>query len=211
MRRAFALNRVFTKPKPKYMPKVKIKNDELTQELVGATIEFPKYTTQIINLANQNAQGTRPNVVGQMSELIQEFGGKKYLDWVDWYQKQMPNGISDAVNRIYPMIENLKAAIPLIDREMVEKWAEDLILTKTFTGLCFQEAILIKVASMKNTTYRLSTPSEESVGIDGYIGTVAVSIKPETYKTKNMYGEKIDAKMIYYDKKKDGITIESDF
>ena len=31
---------------------------------------FPKYTTQLMNLANQTAQGTRPKVVGQMSELF---------------------------------------------------------------------------------------------------------------------------------------------
>ncbi len=29
--------------------------------------EFPKYTTQLMNLANLNAQGTRPKVVGQLS------------------------------------------------------------------------------------------------------------------------------------------------
>lgn len=34
---------------------------------------FPKYTTQIINIANQNAGGTRPKVVGQMSELIIDY------------------------------------------------------------------------------------------------------------------------------------------
>ena len=48
-------------------------------------LEFPKYTTQIINIANQNAQGTRPSVVGQMSELIQEFSGKSIAEWKKWY------------------------------------------------------------------------------------------------------------------------------
>jgi MjaI restriction endonuclease len=49
-----------------------IKNSRVTADVIGKTTEFPKYTTQIMNLANQNAQGTRPNVVGQMSELIEE-------------------------------------------------------------------------------------------------------------------------------------------
>jgi MjaI restriction endonuclease len=53
---------------------------------------------------------------------------------------------------------------------MVNKWAKDLILTKTFVGLCFQESILIKVATLKGMSYRLSTPEEESTGIDGYVG-----------------------------------------
>ena len=76
------------------MPKIKIKNVELTQDLVGSWVEFPKYTTQLMNLANQNSQGTRPNLVGQMSELIQEFGGKKYDDWVIWYLHQMQKILS---------------------------------------------------------------------------------------------------------------------
>lgn len=193
------------------MPKIKIKNDELTQDLVGPSVEFPKYTTQLINLANQNSQGTRPSVVGQMSELIQEFDGKKYDNWVAWYLQRMPHAINNATERIYPMIQNLKAAITLIDRNMVEKWAKDLILTKTFVGLCFQESILIKVAMLKSTSYRLATPEEESTGIDGYVGERPVSIKPTTYKTKDMYGEQIEADIIYYDKKKDGINIEFDF
>jgi len=94
---------------------------------------------------------------------------------------------------------------------MVNKWAKDLILTKTFVGLCFQESILKKVAGMKNTSCRLATPEEESTGVDGDIGEKPVSITPLTYKTKKMYGELIEADIVYYDKKKDGIDIEFNF
>lgn len=62
------------------MKRVKIKNEELALSIVGKLPQFPKYTTQLMNLANSNAQGTRPKVVSQMSELIQEFGGNKYED-----------------------------------------------------------------------------------------------------------------------------------
>jgi hypothetical protein len=55
-----------------------ITNIEVLSDLVGDEPEFPKYATQIMNLANQNAQGTRPRVVGQMSELIQEFRGRRF-------------------------------------------------------------------------------------------------------------------------------------
>lgn len=54
--------------------KLQIPNKEVQELLTDRTFDYPKYATQIMNLANQNAQGTRPNVVGQMSELIQEFG-----------------------------------------------------------------------------------------------------------------------------------------
>ena len=42
------------------MPSIKLKNQELAVEVTGRAYEFPKYTTQIINLANQNAQGHAP-------------------------------------------------------------------------------------------------------------------------------------------------------
>ena len=67
--------------------KVKISNSEVQEFLSGAAVSFPKYTTQIMNLANQNAQGTRPKIVGQMSDLIQEFDGKTLSEWKVWYVK----------------------------------------------------------------------------------------------------------------------------
>jgi len=51
-------------------------------------------------------------------------------------------------------------------------------------------------------------PEEESKGIDGYIGDIPVSMKPESYKAKRALSEKIQAKFIYYKKAKDGITID---
>lgn len=41
---------------------------------------------------------------------------------------------------------NLKNAIPLIDKEMVEHWVEDLVVYKTFNGLYVQKAILASLA-----------------------------------------------------------------
>ena len=195
---------------PNKKMKVKIPNNEVQEILAGESIDFPKYTTQIANLANQNAQGTRPRIVGQMSDLIQEFDGKTLQEWKAWYNKRMPDAIDNATDKIYPMIENLKEAITKIDRNLVRRWVEDLTINKTFTGLRFQGAILAKVSEIKGRSYRLASPLEESKGIDGYIGDEAVSIKPITYKMKTSLSEKIDVPIIYYDKKKDGISIEFD-
>jgi hypothetical protein len=192
--------------------KVKLTSREI-QSLVGGTVpDFPKYATQIINLANQNAQGTRPRVVGQQTELIREFPGSSLLEWQEWYQERYPEALADATTRIYAMVEQLKAAIVQIDEAMVRRWVEDLVLVKTFIGLRFQEAILKKVAEHKNLSYRDSTPEEESRGIDGYIGTLPVSIKPDTYKVQSLLlPEHIEIGIIYYSKLKDGISLEYDF
>lgn len=117
--------------------KIKIKNEELIKELIGEIKNFPKYTTQLINLANQNSQGTRPKVVGQLSELIQECPSKTYEGWKKWYLEKHPKAINNATEKISLMIEKLKESIKLIDKPMIKAWAEDLILEKTFVGLRF--------------------------------------------------------------------------
>jgi len=141
---------------------IKIKNEELIKELVGEVKSFPKYTTQLINLANQNSQGTRPRVVGQLSELIRECPEKTYAGWRVWYLSKYPRAIENATEKINEMMKGLKDAIGIIDKPMIKKWVEDLVLEKTFIGLRFQEAILKKVAAIKGVKYRLATPQEES-------------------------------------------------
>jgi hypothetical protein len=191
--------------------KIRIPNAEVQHLLTEKEITFPKYTTQLMNLANSNAQGTRPKIVGQMSDLIQEFDGKTFEEWAVWYQERYPNAIEDATDKVFEMVESFKKSIELIDKNLIREWVEDLVLNKTFAGLNFQEAILKKVAESKKTTYKFSTKEEESKGIDGYINTLPVSIKPITYKTQNHLLENISANMIFYDKKKDGLVIEFDF
>jgi len=47
-------------------------------DLAASPYVFPKYTNQLINLANQNSQATRACYVGQISGLIQELPGNEY-------------------------------------------------------------------------------------------------------------------------------------
>ena len=188
--------------------KVKLTNEELRAYLDIEAPELPKYATQLLNLANQNAQGTRPRVVGQMSDLIQHFTGRTLDEWERWYQSEKPDAIQAATEKVLQMVDNLKDAIAKIDREMVERWVKDLVIVKTYMGLRFQEAILRKGAELKSESYRLAEPEEESKGIDGYIGKTAISIKPATYKVKHALQDGIQAEIIYYEKTKNGLEID---
>jgi len=188
--------------------KIKLTNAAIRESLEIETPSFPKYVTQILNLANQNAQGTRPKVVGQPSDLIQEFSGKTLPEWEKWYLKKYPEAIKIANKKVLEMVEGLKDAAEKIDYHMVNEWVKDLVIVKTFLGLKFQEAILKKGAEMRKTDYRLSDNTDESKGIDGYIGGIPVSIKPDTYKVKKSLSEKINVKIIYYKKVKDGIEVD---
>jgi hypothetical protein len=55
---------------------IKLTEEEREKLVAEIDPEFPKYTTQIMNTANQNAQATRPRVVGQMSEIVEEYKRK---------------------------------------------------------------------------------------------------------------------------------------
>ena len=146
-----------------------------------------------------------------MTELFRESGASAFREWDAWYRKKEPEALDVATDKVYAMVEKLQSAIQQIDKAMVREWVEDLVVTKTFVGLCFEEAILSKIAEYKGATYRLSTPAEESQGIDGFVGDTAVSIKPLTYSTKDMLGEEIQGKLVLYEKKKNGITFSFDF
>lgn len=192
--------------------KFTLKNEDVAQYNNAESYSFPKYTSQLINWANQNAHGTRPVVVGQLSELFPEFmksGNDATIEeWRKWYIKKYPDALDKASNKIYNQMKNLQSAIQLIDKPMIEKWVEDLVINKTFNGLYVQEVILAALAGKLQKHFRMATPDEESKGIDGFIGDVPYSVKPDSYKIMDRLPEAITVKMIYYTKTKTGLKIE---
>ncbi len=190
--------------------------------------EFEKYVSPLINLANSFAQATRPHAVGQMSELIKEFQ-KEYPknkwtfdNWENFYlSKEVIPGVTGeeaidrAVKRIEKKIEEMRKVLESIDEVTIREWVEDLILKKTFWGLMIQRPILSKLAELftgDSLSYRLSTPEEESKGIDGFIiingEEFPVSIKGVTYKQEKHLKEKIEVPIVYYEKTKTGLKID---
>ncbi|MDR3291950.1 MAG: MjaI family restriction endonuclease [Methanobrevibacter sp.] len=179
---------------------IKLEKDEIIEDIADDFFYFPKYTTQILNLANSNAQGTRPKTVGQMSELIKQVPEKSFDSWKQYYMENYSDNIKKASEKIYPMVKNLEKAIGMIDEEMVENWVKDLILIKTAEGLIFQEAILKYFAEKQGQNWKLANPKEESKGIDGFIGDKPVSIKPMSYLNEEHLREKINVEIIFYEK-----------
>lgn len=165
---------------------------------IAPQYDFPKYTTQIINIANQNSQATRPKVVGQMSELIKKCPYNSYEGWKNWYLEKYPDAIDKATDKAYDGVKNLQNASKFIDKNMVKNWITDLIITKTAEGLIYQEAILKYMADLNNTTYRLANPEEESKGIDGYVGEKPYQVKSTKYAAIQSH-ETFNCDIIYYE------------
>lgn len=193
------------------MAKEKINISEVIQDLNIETFEFPKYVTQILNLANQNAQGTRPKVVGQLSELINNLPKKTHKEWKKYYLANHKKQLDEATEKVWNMLQNLKESIEKIDKKMIRNWVYDLVINKTAEGLIIQEFILKYLSNKFNKKYRLATPEEESKGIDGFIGDIPVQIKSKSYKMKtNVKNEKMGIFIIFYSKKNKYLIIEYD-
>lgn len=189
------------------MATIKITNAAVAQLSNASQYDFPKYTTQLINLINSNAQGTRAQVVGQMSELIQQYPGNTLAGWIEWYDAEHPNAIDDATEKIFNKFVEMKDAMQLIDKELIREWVKDLVYTKTFCGLKVQEAVIATIADKLDSSYRLATPEEESRNIDGFIDNKPVQVKSTSYQREGHLSEVIDVPIIYYDKKKDGLLV----
>lgn len=194
--------------------KIILSSAEVRELLDAPPPKLPTYVSPILNLANRFASGTRPKVVGQMSELIQEFDGRSLDDWANWYQKRHPDAVAEAVRFIRNKLTEFKRVIDNITDDMIELWVKDLVLVKTFIGLKFQEAILKKVAEATGLNYELATSEQESQGIDGVVGNQEVSIKPASWKDQVIQRETLQGVLVYYHKTDDGLEIEfepSDF
>ena len=185
---------------------IRLSENEREELVADIDPEFPKYTTQIMNIANQNSQGTRPATVGQLNEIIEEYK-EQYPDgdFEDWRQFYFENydgdkNIEEATDKVFDMVVKMREAAEEIDREMVNRWVKDLVLYKTYTGLGRnEEAILKKLSEEYDLPYELGTAEDESKGIDGYLESQPVSVKPITYKQKARLQEDIDAPIVYYE------------
>lgn len=169
-----------------------------------------------MNTANQNAQATRPKVVGSMNEIIAEFRNEypdgSYEDWVTFYNEEY-NGekrIEEATQKTHTMIQQMRDAMDQIDEAMVHRWIEDLVLYKTYLGFDTQEAIFRKLADEYDRDYTRASAADESKGIDGYLDEQPVSIKPATYKQKDRLQEDIQAPIVYYEEFSTSNALELD-
>lgn len=162
------------------------------------------YHSSFLNTVNKDARSSRPETVGKLAtelfpKYIEQAIEPSPADWKLHYQKGHSEQYENGLKKFKEQFEKEKQAINDISDEDLTNWYDDLLFNKTFSGLYVEDAILKDIASKKEETYKKSSSSEESQGIDGYIGDVPYSVKAESYKdsaAKNT--ETINAKMVYY-------------
>ena len=153
---------------------------------------YPRYYYGHIDRACQDTGACNSNSVGKMHEF---FGRRKFRsknEWIKWYEKNYPDTIQKAVNKIWENIVEFG-----IDRKKhrrykphIKNFVRHLVLHKTYTGLKIQEAILVKLAELKRSDYKWSSSKQDSQGTDGFVGNIPITVKPDTCKYKKHPGVK---------------------
>ena len=176
-------------------------------------LKFPTYCSPLLNIANQYGRGTRPEVVGQLSDLVREIRPVSVEEWKDKYYTKHPEAKANAADRIERTVHNLRQALESIDRPMIEQWVDDLLINKTFTGFSYEGIVLKELANRTMGDYRASSTEDERKGIDGWVkvGTVyvPVQIKPESHRRGRNRPEKFTCPIVYYLVKQDCLHIDA--
>ncbi len=102
--------------------------------------EFPKYTTQIMNLFNSGAGScTSPKIVGPLKEIFKDFQESNeehnLENWKRFYEKNYKDRYQDAFEKIVIAKNKYIEALKQIDDQMLRDYQQDLIIKKTFFGL----------------------------------------------------------------------------
>lgn len=165
---------------------------------------FPLYTATLLNLACNTFQANRRSNVGFVSELFQAYKQTEITPtcetWKTYYKNAVPDGVERCAEKTWEGVQKFRKALESLKKEDCTRYANDLLINKTFEGLAIQEAILDAIAAENGTVHSKHVLAEdEQVGIDGYIGDLPVSIKPESYK-QSLSKDTIEAPIVFYKK-----------
>lgn len=143
--------------------------------------EWPRYATQLMNIAGQNCKATSPKNIGSCKDAWTQMRSQgipgTLQNWIDFYNRvHGEQKLVDAGKRIHVML--LKMGIEWISEDMAIDYAKEIAYNKTHMGLGGEEMAVEAVAQYFGKEFRFSTLEEESQGTDAWIDGKPVQVKP---------------------------------
>lgn len=191
------------------METIKITSSQIASSIGIHVPSIPKYSRSVLNDANRYAHATREENVSIVSNSIKEFRADRSVsnhsleEWEKWYVERFPDAIEKATDDTWRKFTEMMTSLSKVTKEDVRLWQKDLIINKSYCGLMVQEAIIKRIATILKVNYRLANIDEESDGIDGFINSVPVQIKPASY---NVHQERFEESIVFIYYKKDDRT-----
>lgn len=147
---------------------------------------YEKYLEKLFRIFKDDARATRPDVVGQLTDLLEQSSADTYSEWEEFYRNtyldKNPNAIQNSVDMIIEYLGGtINKRIKNISRDDVKEWIQMLLYYRSPTGMFYEKSILKYIADEYNMEYTNSSSKEEVKSIDGYIGKKEVQVKPQSY------------------------------
>lgn len=160
---------------------IKLTGRHYKNKITPTRRDWPKYSTQILNIAGQNSQAFRSQFVGHCKDTwlkMRSEGIKGTLtEWTNYYNSEHgSDGLVTAGEKIYSMI--VKMQVGGITKDMCIDYVKEVVYNKTHMGMGGEEVAVRVVADYYNLPHRFSTAKEESQGIDGWAGKYPIQVKP---------------------------------
>ena len=174
-----------------------VKEERMDPYLSNKTME------DMFNKRLESSGANKVNVIGPISEYFDDFkkgykninGSIEFIvnDWEKYYlanyEEKYKAGLRKFLNYCANDVEPISHRIdaPLtndsIDKVkfLAKEYFDFLLFNKTAKGLYVEEEVLKFLCEKTGRVYRKDY-SEESKGIDGYIGDIPVSVKPKSFK-----------------------------
>ena len=197
------------------MLKLTAKNYKSADADTRSRREWPKYKTQLLNVAGQNAKAFDAKRIGSMKELWLEFVETGVPDTLENWEHFYTNswgleGINQAATKLKEMVDKMNLGD--IDLDMCKDYVEEVVFNKTHFGMGGESTAIVVAAEHFDMPYRFSNAQEESQGIDGFIGDYPVQVKPadSNYKAHVHNHADVDKTLVIrYEKKKQVCYIEN--
>lgn len=154
------------------------------------TFDWEKYQRGYMGILNNaynqscNAGGKK---LGNMSEITEGFDGGSYRDFIEYYYDSH-NGGERRLEAVKAMAENIIERVRSvggdISKEDAIRWSKKYIesmLVNSYRGFMDEERAIELVADELGEPWSVASEEMESAGIDGYIGSHPVQVKPSSY------------------------------
>jgi hypothetical protein len=158
------------------------------------SVNYPKYFTTKVNNANSWSQATFKRSIGDLGKLFTKFRNshrsseQTMENWRTYFNTQRPGKLEEAIAKTsakYLEVLQYDVDVDVLSQETLSNiatWMDALIIEKTFIGQMAQVETLSAFAQHNSMKITTATTEEDSMGIDGYVGSVSVSVKPESYR-----------------------------
>jgi len=176
---------------------------------------YEKYLEKLFRTFKNDARATRPEVVGQLTDLLEKSSADTYLEWEQYYRenylKDNPEAVQTAVDSVVNYLEGtINKRLRETTRDDVRQWIQMLLYYRSPTGMFYESTILNHIADENDMSYIGSSPKEEAEGIDGFLDGQEVQVKPKSYDHGGTNREIPSVPTVVYDVQGNEIYIETE-